>query len=143
MNNEKLIKKVDVAISDQCYKRGYAAPVDVLLQIGVLSKEKYKEWQFGHVDYLERVCNTNLSKLSLILHEIRVCARKKQLKPSVSDYKQWGKKNKKIPLRFSKYGNPEIEKQYSTHYVDKKRIEQLKEKKQKEADVSDIQDRDE
>ena len=143
MNNEKLIKKVDAVVCDQCYKRGYAAPVDVLLQIGVLSKEKYKEWQFGHVDYLERVCNANLSKLSLILHEIRVYARKKQLKPSVSDYKQWGKKNKKIPLRFSKYGNPEIEKQYSTHYVDKKRIEQLKEKKQKEADVSDIQDKDE
>ena len=134
---------MDVAISDQGYKRGYAAPVDVLLQIGVLSKEKYKEWQFGCVDYLERVCNTNLSKLSLILHEIRSCARKNQLKPSVSDYKQWGNKNKKISLRFSKDGNPEIEKQYSAHYVDKKRIEKLKEKKQKEEDVSDIQGKDE
>ncbi|MCH1939222.1 hypothetical protein [Holdemania massiliensis] len=95
------------------------------------------------MDYLERVCNTNLSKLSLILHEIRVYARKNQLKPSVSDYKQWGNKNKKISLRFSKYGNPEIEKQYSTLYVDVKRIGQLKEMKQKEADVSDIQVKDE
>lgn len=119
MNNEKLIKKVDVAISDQCYKRGYAAPVDVLLQIGVLSKEKYKEWQFGHVDYLERVCNTNLSKLSLILHEIRVCARKKQLKPSVSDYKQWERRIRKYHFVSVSMEIQKLKNNILQHYVDK------------------------
>ena len=31
-----------------------------------------------------------------------------------------------IRLRFSKSGDPDIERQYSTHYVDKKKIAELK-----------------
>ena len=48
-------------------------------------------------------------------------------------HKQWGVKKKNgqrhkpvIPLRFSKSGNPEIEKWYATHFVDTKRIAVLK-----------------
>ena len=40
--------------------RGYAAPVDVLMDIGVLSKQDYENWRFGKVPYLERVCKINL-----------------------------------------------------------------------------------
>ena len=42
MNDSELVAKVNSAIYHQCKKRGYAAPVDVLLDIGVLSKEKYE-----------------------------------------------------------------------------------------------------
>ena len=55
------------------------------------------------------------------------------LKTSFCYYKQWGVKKKNgqghkpvIPLRFSKSGNPEIEKWYATHFVDTKRIALLK-----------------
>lgn len=34
-----------------------------------------------------------------------------------------------IPLRFSKSGNPEVEKSYATHFVDPKRIAELKAEK--------------
>lgn len=133
MNDKDLIWKVHSSVYHQCQQRGYATPVDVLMEIGVLPKQKYKEWQFGRVDYLERVCIVNLRKLSFIMRQIRVYAQQTGLKPSFCYYKQWGVKKKNgqgykpvIPLRFSKSGNPEIEKWYATHFVDTNRIAVLK-----------------
>ena len=133
MNNRELTGKVHSAMYRQCKDRGYAAPVDVLMDVGYLSKADYENWRFGRVSYLERVCMANLSKLSLIMHEMRVCAKKAGLKPSFCYYKQWGVKKKGgqgrkpvIPLRFSKSGAPEIERWYATHFVDTKRVSQLK-----------------
>ena len=133
MTEKELIGKVHSAVYHQCQRRGYAAPVDVLMEIGVLPKQKYEDWRFGRVDYLERVCTVNLRKLSFIMHQMRVYAQKTGLKPSFCYYKQWGVKKKNgqghkpvIPLRFSKSGNLEIEKWYATHFVDTKRIALLK-----------------
>lgn len=134
MNNADLIKKVNASMYQQCQRRGYAAPVDVLMDIGILPKQKYEDWRFGKVDYLERVCTANLNKLSSVLHQMRVYAKRADLKPSFCYYKRWGVKKKGgqgkkpvIPLRFSKSGNPEIEKWYATHFVDTKQIAALKE----------------
>lgn len=69
-------------------KRGYAAPVDVLMDVGVMQKSKYEEWRFGRVPYLEGVCTVNLKKLFLIIHQVRVYAQKNQLKLSETYYKQ-------------------------------------------------------
>ena len=109
------------------------------MEIGVLPKQKYEDWRFGRVDYLERVCTVNLRKLSFIMHQMRVYAQKTGLKPSFCCYKQWSvpKKNGQghkpvIPLRFSKSGDAEIERQYATHFVDSKRIALLKEQKNTE-----------
>ncbi len=38
MNDKELIGKVHSAVNHQCQRRGYAAPVDVLMEIGVLPK---------------------------------------------------------------------------------------------------------
>lgn len=133
MNDKELTGKVHNAMYQQCQCRGYAAPVDVLMDIGVLPRQKYEEWRFGRVSYLESVCTVNLRKLSLVMHQMRVYAQKTGLKPSFCYYKQWGVKKKTgqghkpvIPLRFSKSGDPEIEKWYATHFVDLKRTAQLK-----------------
>lgn len=133
MNDKELIGAVHSAMYHQCKDRGYAAPVDVLMDIGVLPKKKYEDWRFGKVSYLEGVCTVNLRKLSFIMHQMRVYAMKTGLKPSFCYYKQWGvnKKNGQghkpvIPLRFSKSGSPEIEKSYATHFVDLKRTAQRK-----------------
>ena len=88
--------------------------------------------------YLEAVCTCNLKKLSFIMKQIRSYAKKSNLKPSFCYYKRWGVKKKHghkpvIPLRFSKSGNPEIEKAYATHYVDLGRAEQLKKEKMEKA----------
>lgn len=131
MNNRELADKVHSAVCNQCRNRGFAAPVDVLMDIGYLSRQDYENWRCGRVDYLERVCKANLSKLSLVMREIRSCAAKTGLKPSFCTYRRWGGKSgggrtPAAPLRFSKSGAPEIEQRYATHYVDVKRTAQLK-----------------
>ncbi len=127
MNDEELTAKVNSAMYKQCRNRGYAAPVDVLLDIGVLTKQKYEDWRFGKITYLESVCNVNLRKLSLLMHRIRVYAKQNNLKPSFCYYKRWGMKKKSaIPLRFSKSGNADIERWYATHWVDANRVKELK-----------------
>ena len=62
------------------------------------------------------------------MKEVRAYARKNDLKPSFTYYKQWGRKGKKptIKLRFSKYGDEGVEKGYATHYVSSKRMAELK-----------------
>ena len=128
----------------QCRDRGFATPVDVLIDIGVLQKDKYEDWRFGRISYLERVCTINLHKLSTVRHQMRVYAQKAGLKPSFCYYKQWGTKKKGgqgrkpvIPLRFSKSGNPDVERWYATHFVDSKRIAELKSAKQKNVSSPD------
>ena len=93
MNDKELIGKVHSAVYHQCQRRGYAAPVDVLMEIGVLPKQKYEDWRFGRVDCLERVCIVNLRKLSFIMRQMRVYAQKTGLKPSFCYYKQRSVKN--------------------------------------------------
>jgi hypothetical protein len=119
MTDKELISNVHNSMYHQIQKSGFAAPVQVLMDMSILSKEDYEQWRFGKVDYLERVCRVNLSKLSAVMREIRSYGTKNQLKASWTFYKQWGQKNlthaKK--LRFSKSGNEDIEKTYATHYI--------------------------
>ncbi len=124
MNRKDMVGKVHNAVYQQCQRRGYATPVDVLMDIGVLDKKKHEDWRRGRVPFLEAVCNGNLNKLAAILKEMRSYADKHGLKASVTDYRQYGSKKRK--LRFSKSNNPYLEKTYSTHYVDKKKTQELK-----------------
>ena len=136
VKDQELIGKVHSAVYHQCQNRGYAAPADVLVDVGVLPKQKYEEWRFGKIRYLEQACTCNLRQLSFIMKQIRAYAGKSNLKPSFCYYKRWGVKKKNghkaaIPLQFSKSGNPEIERAYATHYVDLPRLEQLKSGKER------------
>jgi hypothetical protein len=88
------------------------------MDLGYLSKADYERWLAGGVDYLERLCKVNLSKLSYIMGEVRAYARKNNLKPSFTFYKRRGRKGKlAIKLRFSKFGDENVERGYATHYV--------------------------
>ncbi len=147
MNNGDLIGKVHSSVYHQCQARGYATAVDVLMELGILSKQKYEDWRLGRVPYLEAVCTVNLHKLSFVLHQMNVYAKKTDLKPSVCYYKRWGMKKRGgqgakpvIPLRFSKTGDPAVEKSYATHYVDSKRIAAIKLKTSSDNVQSDTAD---
>ena len=132
MKNSDYIGKVHNSVYQQIQQTGMATPVQVLIDVGVLSAKDLDNWRVGHVDYLERVCKVNLHKLAFIMKQIRVYAKKQGLKPSWTYYKQWGKKNKqKIPLRFSKSGDFRIERYYATHYISPQ-IAQIKAVKQGE-----------
>ncbi len=119
MNRQEIEAKVNSQIYLQCKSRGYTTPVDVLMGIGVLSKENHLKWCNGKVPYLEMVCNGSLNSLSFIMKCMRSYAAKNDLKPSITFYKQYGSKPVK-KLRFSKSNNPQIEQAYATHYVMKK-----------------------
>ena len=67
MNNEELVRRVKASMQKQCGERGYTAPVDVLIDIGLLTKANYERWRRGQVDYLERLCSGTLNKLTLVL----------------------------------------------------------------------------
>ncbi len=73
----------------QCKDKGYATPVDVLLDLEILSKRDYEDWRLGKIPYLEKVCKVNLKKLSSILYEMSMYAKKNNLKES---YKRWARK---------------------------------------------------
>ena len=116
MNNVELKCKVWSVAGDILKEKNSISFVDMLMKMEVLSYKDYEDWRFNRIPYLEKVCKTNLHKLSLIMKEIRVYAEEHQLKPSLTAYYQWGGKGKRIPLRFSKYGDPNIEKAYATHF---------------------------
>lgn len=133
MTDQAILSRVQDSMYRQCQKRGYAVPVDVLMDVGVLQKSKYEDWRFGRVSFLESVCTVNLKKLSFIMRQISIYAQKNHLKPSETYYKQWGMKKKNGQghkpvkrLQFSKSGKAEIERAYATHYLDEKRIAELK-----------------
>ena len=118
MNRKEIIGKVHNSMYHQLQKEGYAVPVQVLMDLGYLSPADHERWRTGGVDYLERLCKVNLSKLSFIMGEVRAYARKNNLKPSFTVYKCWGRKGKPtIKLRFSKSGDENVERGYATHYV--------------------------
>ena len=134
MNNKEMVVKIHSSMYQQLKKRGYATPVDVLMDLEILSKKDYELWRDGKIPYLEKSCNINLKKLSTILHEMRVYAKKSNLKPSYTVYKQWAVKKRNgqgrkpvIKLRFSKSGSDDIEKWYAIHFVDMRIMEDLKE----------------
>jgi hypothetical protein len=124
VNNTDIHNRVKAAMSSLIYKRGFAAPVDVLIELGVLSKEDYENWRFGRVPYLERVCQINLSTLSAIMSKMRAYAREHDLKESWTDYRKWGKGGS-VRLRFSKSGNDNIERGYATHFVSLEKVKSL------------------
>ncbi|MDO9339493.1 MAG: hypothetical protein Q7T72_03090 [Bacteroidales bacterium] len=128
MNNADLDKEVKRLVHLNRYEKGYVCVVDILLQLDYLTKKDYEDWRFGRVDYLEKVCNINLSKLTLINKLIRKYSTELDLKSSWTGYNQFGKGIKRR-LRFSKTGDKTIEDRYATHYIDKSRMNELKEKK--------------
>ena len=127
MNNSDLEKKIQVLVNSITYQKGVVCSVDILLGLGVLSKEDYDSWRAGKIEYLEKVCKTNLHKLSFINNALKSKANELKLERSWNFYRKFGK-GVTVKLRFSKSGNEKIEEAYATHYIDKQRIIELKKK---------------
>jgi len=114
---DKYYKTVTRAVHEILNKNTVVTPIDVFMEIGKLTKEKYEDWRFSRVPYLEKVITCNLSKANRILRILHYHALDRGLKPSETVYKKWGKGRKRILLRFSKTGHPNLEAAYSRHYV--------------------------
>lgn len=106
-----------VRVMDALLKEGkMVAPVDVIVEMGLLDPKRIEEWRFGRVPCLERVINCNLARLSNLLRILRFHAHDLNLKPAWTAYMRWGK-GPKQRLRFTKTGDSGIEEAYATHFV--------------------------
>ncbi|WP_404450986.1 hypothetical protein LG329_11625 [Virgibacillus necropolis] len=119
MTRKKIEQRVRRHASELVYKKGYVSPVDLLVKMERVTPKQVNDWRLKKIPYLERVIVGNLAKLNHALKTLNKFANEQNLKPSITVYKSWGKGPKKR-LRFSKSGNPFMEKLYSTHYVRKK-----------------------
>jgi hypothetical protein len=84
--------------------------------MGLLTSAHVDDWRKGRVDFLERVIQGNLKKISSSMAIFRRWATEKGLKPSETGYVRHTRGGP-LALQFSKSGNPGIEKSYRTHYV--------------------------
>jgi hypothetical protein len=133
MNNIELEKKIKQFVSELSYIKGYVCSVDILLKLGYITESDHQKWRFGKVEYLEKVCNANLHKLSAVNKLIRKFANEWDLEKSWTYYHRYGKGPKR-KLVFSKTQDPNIEDVYATHYINKKRISEINlEKHQKKS----------
>ena len=114
---DKYYPRVVRAIAKVLSKSDVVAPVEVLIEMGNLSKKNHDAWRNGQVPYLERVFEGNLSKANRILRIIGFHVHDLNMVPRNTHYHQWGKGRNRRPLRFSKSGDKKIEEAYSTHYL--------------------------
>jgi hypothetical protein len=94
----------------------YVSATDVLVGTGLLAATHLEAWKKGRVDFLERVIQGNLKKISLSMAMFRDWALEKGLRPSETAYVRRAREGI-VDLRFSQSGDPGIEKSYRTHYV--------------------------
>ena len=126
MNRMEIRSRVRAIMSAKVDEYGMVSPVEVLIDLGYLSKDDYENWRFGRVQYLEKVCKVNLSKLSTIMKEIRTATSDHSLTASWTDYRKWGK-GVRIRLCFSKSVIEPIERAYATHYISHAVLTRIKE----------------
>lgn len=108
----RIVKAVDTGLQSKMY----VSPIDVFIAIGLLERRDVENWRAGRIPYLERVIKCNLAKASRILRILRFHVHDLKLKPSHTAYMR-RTAGGKIPLRFSKTGEKNIEESYARHFV--------------------------
>ena len=115
--------------------------VDVLVGIGWLDPGAVKRWRQGQIDCLEGALQTNPSRISEAMKLFRSWATEKGLFASETSYV--ARTPQRQTLRFSRSGNPVIERLYRTHWVSRelseRKRERLAEKASRAADLVVIQ----
>ncbi|MBD0383978.1 hypothetical protein [Paenibacillus sedimenti] len=124
MNRQELRTKVRNTVHRLVHEKGYASSIDLFVQMEKISPKLVEEWRFGRVPYLERVLQGNLGQLNYIMAKFKETAKEMGLTPSNTAYMRWGK-GPKQPLRFSKSGDANVERHYSTHFVANKNKDSL------------------
>jgi len=104
------------AAEDALAHHQYVSAIDILTGMGLLALTNLEAWRKGRIDFLERVIQGNLKKISLSMAMFRRWAQAKGLRPSETRYVRRTRMGT-VDLQFSKSGDPAIEKSYRTHYV--------------------------
>ena len=133
----EFIKAAEASLAAQ----DYVSTVDVLVGMGWLDPGAVKRWRQGQIDCLEGALQTNPSRLSEAMKLFRSWAAEKGLFASETSYV--ARTPQRQTLRFSRSGNPVIERLYRTHWVSRalseRKRERLAEKASRAADLVVIQ----
>ena len=108
----RIVRAVEVLLA----RGDVVAPVEVFVEMKLLSPESVNDWRRGRVPCLERVIRCNLSEASRVLRVLRLHVHDLNLRPSITVYMRHGK-GAKSRLRFSKSGELPLEEAYSRHFV--------------------------
>jgi hypothetical protein len=115
-NKQALEQRVVRAAEAALAKKEYVSAIDVLTGMGLLAPRQVDDWRKGRVDFLERVIQGNLAKISFSMATFRRWALAQGLRPSETRYVRTTRAGP-VDLQFSKSGAAEIEQSYRTHYV--------------------------
>lgn len=113
---DPMYPQVERAVAAILASSKVVAPVDVIVRLGWLSTADLENWRFGRVPYLERVIRCNLTRLSRFLRIIGFHCHDLNLTASQTAYVKWGK-GRRTALRFTKTGDPALERVYARHFV--------------------------
>jgi hypothetical protein len=125
-NRNNVADRVAAAADAALAAKKYVAPVDVLMGIGWLDPNTHRRWRQGQIDELESVIHVNLSRISEAMKLFRAWASGKGLIPSETSYV--ARTPQRQTLRFSKSGNPGLERLYRTHWVSPELSERKRER---------------
>lgn len=96
-------------------EREFVSVVDVLVGLGWLAPAHVGAWRQGRVPDLESVANAGLGKISTALRAFESWAEQRGLRPSETAY--LARTRDRRPLRFSRTGDPPLERAYRTHWI--------------------------
>jgi hypothetical protein len=114
----KLRRDIAAVGSAAVAKNGYVTAIDVLLGTGWVRPDKVEDWRRGRVPCLEQAIVASLPKIGAAMRVLRRWAEDAGLRPSETVYVSWTRDRRK--LRFSKSGDPNIERAYRTHWLPSK-----------------------
>lgn len=119
---DRTIRAAEASLSAQ----DYTSPIDVLMGIGWLDPGAVKRWRQGQIDCLEGAVQINPSRISEAMELLRSWATGKGLLASETHYV--ARTPQRQTLRFSRSGDPTIERLYRTHWVSRELSERKRER---------------
>jgi hypothetical protein len=114
--SDKYYARVIGAVDAILARRDFVSPIEVFVEMGLLSVESVTEWRAGRLPFLERGIQCNLSAASRILRLLRMHAHDLNLRPSETAYMR-RTRGGKLRLRFTKNGDLKVEEAYARHFV--------------------------
>ncbi|MCW5977985.1 MAG: DUF2293 domain-containing protein [Bryobacteraceae bacterium] len=114
--SEEIESRVIRAAEEALARQQFVSAIDILTGARLLAPVHVESWRRGRIDYLESVIQGSLAKISRAMEAFQGWAREKGLNPSETRYVRHTRGGT-VDLQFSKSGDPDLERNYRTHYV--------------------------
>jgi hypothetical protein len=114
-NRTPLPERIATAAEAALAAEHYVSPINVLLRVGWLDPNLTREWQQGRIGCLEETLQPAPSRILEALDLIEGWAAGHGLSPSETDYV--ARTPQRQQLRFSRTGNPTLDRRYRTHWI--------------------------